>query len=137
MSLNLTEEQLAVVNDPLPGHGRVLAGPGTGKSTTAAALAERLLPEDHRPKLRFLTFTRAATAELTKKLAEGQAQILGQPSTIHSFSISSLLRNPGCASFPDPLRIPDDFEYDTLIRPHLARRVHVGVRKLDTLVAEM
>ncbi len=137
MSLNLTEEQLAVVNHALPGHGRVLAGPGTGKSTTAAALAERLLAEDHRPQLKFLTFTRAATAELTKKLAEGQAQILGQPSTIHSFSISSLLRNPGCASFPEPLRIPDDFEYDTLIRPHLARRVHVRVRKLDTLVAEM
>lgn len=137
MSLNLTEEQLAVVNHPLPGHGRVLAGPGTGKSATAAALAERLLAEDHRPQLKFLTFTRAATAELTKKLAEGQAHILGRPSTIHSFSISSLLRNPGCASFPEPLRIPDDFEYDTLVRPHLARRVQVGVRKLDKLVAEM
>jgi DNA helicase II / ATP-dependent DNA helicase PcrA len=137
MALNLTEEQQAVVNHPLPGHGRVLAGPGTGKSTTAAALAERLLAEDHPLRLKFLTFTRAATAELTKKLSAGQAKALGRPSTIHSFSISTLLRNPGCASFPAPLRIPDDFEYHELIRPHLARRVQVGLRKLDKLVAEM
>ncbi len=137
MSITLTEEQLAVVTHRLPGHGRVLAGPGTGKSTTSAALAERLLAEDRPPKLKFLTFTRAATAELTTKLAAGQVKVLGRPSTIHSFSISTLLRNPGCASFPEPLRIPDDFEYETLIRPHLARRLHVGVKKLDTLVAEM
>lgn len=137
MALNLTEEQQGVVNHPLPGHGRILAGPGTGKSTIAAALAERLLAEDHPPKLKFLTFTRAATAELAKKLLAGQADIHRQPSTIHSFSISALLRNPGCASFPQPLRIPDDYEYNTLIRPHLARRVKVPVKKLDKLVAEM
>lgn len=137
MSLILTEEQQAVVNHPLPSHGRVLAGPGTGKSTIAAALAERLLVKDHPLKLKFLTFTRAATAELAKKLSVGQADTHGQPSTIHSFSISALLRNPGCASFPQPLRIPDDHEYNTLIRPHLARRVQVPVQKLDKLVTEM
>lgn len=137
MALNLTEEQQAVVNHPLPSHGRVLAGPGTGKSTIAAALAERILAKDHPPKLKFLTFTRAATAELAKKLLAGQTNTREQPSTIHSFSISALLRNPGCASFPQPLRIPDDYEHEMLIRPHLARRVQVPVKKLDKLVAEM
>lgn len=133
----LTDEQEAVANHPLGTHGRVLAGPGTGKSTTAAALAERLLAADDPPRLRFLTFTRAATTELARKLSPEQAHLLEQPSTIHSFSISVLLQNPGSASFPAPLRIPDDYEYKQLVRPHLARRAQVSVRKLDKLVSEM
>lgn len=138
MSLPLTEEQRAVVNHPLPGHGRVLAGPGTGKSLAAVALAERLLgAQDHNPKLKFLTFTRAATGELAKRLSASQPGLVERPSTIHSFSVSALLRNPGCASVPAPLRIPDDYEYKALIRPHLAQQAKVGLKKLDQLVAEM
>jgi DNA helicase-2/ATP-dependent DNA helicase PcrA len=138
MSLSLTTEQQSVVDHQLPGHGRVLAGPGVGKSTTAAALAENLLSrgEPH-PKVRFVTFTRAATKELAKKLSEDNSVTLEPPSTIHSFAISTLLRNSGCASFPSPLRIPDKFEYRNLIRPHLARMTGVGLIKFDKLVEEM
>jgi hypothetical protein len=71
---------------------------------------------------------------LDKKLAvHGKAK----PATIHSFSIATLLRNPGSAAFPEPLRIPDAYEYRELVRRHLARRVRVGVRQLDDLVREM
>jgi len=133
----LTDEQLAVVNHKLPGHGRVLAGPGTGKSTTAVELARRLLEGTPPPRIKFLTFTRGATAELAKKLPSGEMGVIGNPSTIHSFSISILLQNPGSATFPEPLRIPDGYEYRELIRPHLARLVGVPVRDLDDLVAEM
>ncbi|MBU1937120.1 ATP-dependent helicase [bacterium] len=138
ISVEFTEEQKAVIDHQLPGHGRVLAGPGTGKSTTAAALARRLLDEDQPPRLKFLTFTRAATDELSKKLpAAIQASSLERPSTIHSFSLSILLQNPGCASFPQPLRIPDNYEFKKLIRQHLAQRNQVDVKKLDHLITEM
>ena len=137
MTLTLTDEQLAVVNHKLPGHGRVLAGPGTGKSTTAVELARRLREGAPPPRIKFLTFTRAATAELAKKLPSGESGVIGNPSTIHSFSISVLLQNPGSASFPEPLRIPDDYERKELIRPHLARLVGVGVYELDDLIDEM
>jgi superfamily I DNA/RNA helicase len=134
MPIQFTDEQTTVVNHPIPGHARVLAGPGTGKSATAAGLAERLLNLEPPPRLKFLTFTRAATLELDEKLAvHGKAK----PATIHSFSIATLLRNPGSAAFPQPLRVPDDYEYGELVRPHLARRVGVNVRQFDDLVREM
>jgi DNA helicase II / ATP-dependent DNA helicase PcrA len=135
MPLEFTGEQKAVINHTLPGDGRVFAGPGTGKSATAVGLAEQLSSnEENQPRLKFLTFTRAATLELAKKLPiHGKIK----PATIHSFSIATLLRNPGCAPFPQPLRIADRYEYEELVRPHLARRSGVNVSRLDDLVREM
>jgi superfamily I DNA/RNA helicase len=100
-------------------------------------LARRLHEGIPPPRIKFLTFTRAATAELAKKLPSIEEGMIGRPSTIHSFSISALLQNPGSASFPEPLRIPDDYERKELIRPHLARQVGVGVYDLDDLIGEM
>ena len=40
--MDLTEEQKKIVNHPINCHGRVLAGPGTGKSFTAVALVKKL-----------------------------------------------------------------------------------------------
>ncbi len=137
MPFSPTAEQTAVINHQLPGHARVLAGPGTGKSATAVALAERLLSEPGGgARVRFLTFTRAATAELAQKVSESSAPI-PDPATFHSFAVSTVLRNPGCAAFRWPLRIPDLFEYHELVRPHLASIVGVPRRKLDKLVREM
>lgn len=138
MPFNPTDEQQAVINHPPGQHGRVIAGPGTGKSATAVALAERLVANgEEASKVKFLTFTRAATAELAKKLASAEAERFEKPSTIHSFAIGTLLRNPGIAVFPQPLRIPDKYEYKTLIRPHLAKLAVVGQKTLDKLVREM
>jgi DNA helicase II / ATP-dependent DNA helicase PcrA len=134
MSIQFTEEQTAVINHAIPGHARVLAGPGTGKSATAAGLAERLLSGDRPLRLKFLTFTRAATLELEKKLAvHGKAK----PSTVHSFAIATLLRNPRSAAFPEPLRIVDGYELRQLVRPHLAQCLGIGVRVVDDLIREM
>jgi DNA helicase-2/ATP-dependent DNA helicase PcrA len=60
-----------------------------------------------------------------------------RPSTIHSFAISVLVRNPSAGDLPEPLRIADDWEYGNVVRPILARRADVGVRTLDRLVREM
>jgi DNA helicase-2/ATP-dependent DNA helicase PcrA len=135
MPLEFTDEQRAVINHTLPGHGRVFAGPGTGKSATAVALADSLLKNGEKPpRIKFLTFTRAATLELAKKLI---SQSKTKPATVHSFSIATLLANPGSAPFPDPLRVADRFEYEVLVRPHVAMLARVGLRKLDDLVREM
>lgn len=138
MPLILTPEQTAIVGHELPRHGRVLAGPGTGKSAVAVRLAERLAARnDDPPRIKFLTFTRAATLELVKKISESAATPLPRPSTIHSFAISVVLANPGSATFPAPLRIPDPYESRELIRPHLAGRASVGLKRFDQLVREM
>ncbi len=129
------EQQLIIEHDPSR-HARVLAGPGTGKSSTMIELIDRLLQNDNSLRVRMLTFTRATTAELADKLAV-VAEQAERPSTIHSFSISILLRNPGCGGLPDPLRIPDSWEYANVVRPRLAARTSVGVKQLDKLVHEM
>ena len=100
------------------------------------ALLVQLLEEDDSLRVRMLTFTRAATAELAEKVATHAEQAV-HPSTIHSFAISVLLQNPGTAGFPEPLRIADTWEFKNVVRPTLARRAGVGVRLLDKLVQEM
>jgi len=76
-----------------------------------------------------------ATAELSKKLeGAGQTQ---RPSTIHSFALSILMRNLGCANFPQPLRIPGTYEQLQLIEPDLAQRMRVSKKQIDRLIREM
>jgi DNA helicase-2/ATP-dependent DNA helicase PcrA len=84
-----------------------------------------------------LTFTRAATAELAKKVSDHPAAATQRPSTIHSFSISVLLQNPGAGNFPEPLRIADDWEDSEIVHPTLARRANIHVNRLGNLIREM
>ena len=100
------------------------------------ALMDRLLQEDPSLRIRMLTFTRAATAELAEKAAVASPQA-ERPSTIHSFAISILLQNPGTGGFPEPLRMVDTWEFKNIVRPTLAARAGVSVRLLDKLVQEM
>ncbi len=120
-----TDEQQAVLDHDRGQHARLLAGPGTGKSATVVSLIMKLLDDPSPPKVRLLTFTRAATAELAQKVSEHPDLVVDRPSTIHSFAISLLLRNPGSADFPGPLRIADDWERRNLIEPDLATMVGV------------
>jgi len=132
-----TQEQRAVVDHPDNRHARVLAGPGTGKSITLVGLVGRQLGVDPDRRVRMLTFTRTATAELEKKIPVTLAKHICRPSTIHSFAISILLANPGAAGLPHPLRIADDWETGELVAPHLACLLGVKKSVLDDLVTEM
>src|ERR1700716_837416 len=132
-----TPEQAAILGHDANRHARVLAGPGTGKSATLVALVDQLLAGNPAPRIKLLTFTRAATGELAKKVSEHPAAAAERPSTIHSFAISVLLRNPGTGDFPQPLRIADDWEDDEVVRPTLARRAGVRVTRLNNLMREM
>jgi superfamily I DNA/RNA helicase len=105
-----TGEQGAILRHDHHRHARVLAGPGTGKSATLVAPVDHLLEGNPAPRIELLTFTRAATAELAKKVSEHPAAAAERPSAIHSFSISVLLRNPGTGDLPERLRIADKWE---------------------------
>jgi DNA helicase-2/ATP-dependent DNA helicase PcrA len=133
----LTDEQRAVLAHDRRLSARVLAGPGTGKSVTLVALIGEMLKEKPAPRVRLVTFTRAATAELANKLEDHPAAIVERPSTIHSFAIAVLLRNGGVGNLPRPLRIADGWEQQEIVRPTLARRAGVGVYELDDLLREL
>jgi DNA helicase-2/ATP-dependent DNA helicase PcrA len=132
-----TPEQAAILGHDVHHHGRILAGPGTGKSATLVALVGQLLGREPQPRIRLLTFTRAATAELAHKASDHPAAAVERPSTIHSFAMSVLLQNPGTVNFPEPLRLVDEWENKALVRSTLARRVGVSVNQLKKLVQEM
>src|SRR5229473_3373613 len=137
MTYQPTPEQKAVLAHDRHRHARVLAGPGTGKSATVVALVEQLLAQNPAPRIKLITFTRAATAELAKKVSDHPAVAAERPSTIHSFSISVLLRNPGSGDFPQPLRIADKWEEQKIVHPTLAHRIKVRLDHLDNLIREM
>lgn len=137
MPYHPTPEQLAILAHDANKHARILAGPGTGKSATVVALLGHLLEGNPAPRVKLLTFTRAATAELAKKVSDHLAAEAERPSTIHSFSISILLRNPGTGDFPQPLRIADKWEQQRIIHPTLARQLNVRPDHLDNLIREM
>jgi DNA helicase-2/ATP-dependent DNA helicase PcrA len=137
----MTTEQEDILGHRLDRHGRVLAGPGTGKSTTVVRLAQRIANENPGQPARVTTFTRAATAELVEKAAEEEADVV-EPTTLHSFSMSILMRNPGLAGLPEPVRIPDEWEIRQLIRPDIRTRLNerdfdVDVRVVERLEREM
>jgi len=137
MAYRPTHEQEAILAHHADQHARVLAGPGTGKSATLVALVDHLLTGNPAPRVKLLTFTRAATAELAKKVSDHPAAAAERPSTIHSFSISVLLRNPGTGDFPQPLRIADKWEEQKIVHPTLAHGIHVRVDHLGDLIREM
>lgn len=130
------EQRRVLAHDPRKS-GCVDAGPGTGKSATLVAFIEQLVGKETKPKVRLLTFTRAATAELAQKVDGITAAEVERPSTIHSFAISVLVRNPGCADYPEPLRMADDWETDAIVRPTLARRMGVGRKRIDAFLREL
>jgi len=126
--MEYTDEQIAFFDHNPTNHGRILAGPGTGKSSALIGYIDRIRQQHPNKKLRLLTFTRAANGELTDKILEaGHDKVVS--STVHSFAISILLSNPGISGFPEPLRIADDWEWGELIEADLARRL--GLRKHD------
>jgi DNA helicase II / ATP-dependent DNA helicase PcrA len=132
-----TLEQQRILDHKLNQHARILAGPGTGKSATTVELVGKLLTAKPTLRIKLLTFTRAATAELAEKVSGHPTAAALRPSTIHSFAISVLLANPGSASFPQPLRIADKWEEKNIIYPTLSKRISVRKDRLDNLFREM
>ncbi len=120
-SVQLSDQQRRIVAHPPTSNARVLAGPGSGKSFTAMFWLGELMDQELPPRVKMLTFTRAATAEFADKLAAADlADVVGKPATVHSHALSVLMGMEG-HGLPEPLRIPDTWETSTLIHPHLSR----------------
>jgi DNA helicase-2/ATP-dependent DNA helicase PcrA len=109
---------------------RVVAGPGTGKSSTIERRVAHLLNSNAKPKRLFvISFTRATTAELSDRIAKFCAT---QPcagvvpdvsvSTMHSLALR-LLRSAAVLAtlFPNDPFVLDDWERKNLYDVELAR----------------
>lgn len=137
MGVDLTDEQRNFIGHRPDLPARMLAGPGTGKSHTCVTYMG-IIAQTPFLRVRMLTFTRAATKEITAKLREAglEGKVL-PPLTIHSFSLSLLAKIPE-ADVPRPIRIPDDWESSKLIRPQLAELLSVrGFQTTPTVVSNL
>lgn len=134
--MEFTEEQKNIFHHDPCKHACVLAGPGTGKSSTIISYISQIKELYPNKKVKLLTFTRAANLELTSKILESCDETV-ESSTVHSFAISTLLSNPGTSGLPEPLRIADTWESKNLVRTDLARRLRLRVRMIDTLITLM
>ena len=110
----------------------VLAGPGTGKTTTLveAVLARLSGPRAVRPEqILVLTFSRAAAAELRDRIAGRLGETTGVPgaTTFHSFCFALLGRYRDPALQAEPLRLLSGPEQDVVIRELVRGTVDAAV----------
>lgn len=119
---DLTPEQ-RVAASHVGTHARLLAGPGTGKTLALTRRIVYLVQEEGvaPSEIMVLTFTRAATAELKRRIVEelGQDASTAIISTLHSYALRVILQQGAGARLPMPIRIADDFEERHIIEEDL------------------
>ena len=134
--MEFTDEQKRIMQHDPTKHACILAGPGTGKSSTIISYVCNIKDKNPEKNIRLLTFTRAANTELTDKIVKSGKDTINS-STVHSFSISVLLNNPGTGGLPEPIRVADDWEWNLLIRKDLSSRLGIFINEVDKLKNEM
>lgn len=120
----LDAPQRAVVDH---GHGPllVLAGPGTGKTTTLVeAVAARIAKGTEPARILVLTFSRKAAVELRDRMALriGAARA-PQATTFHSFCYALVRAHQDTDLFVEPLRLLSGPEQDVAVRELLAGQI--------------
>ncbi|MGX2994676.1 ATP-dependent helicase [Streptomyces sp. JNUCC 64] len=120
----LDAHQRAVVD-----HGKgpllVLAGPGTGKTTTLVeSVAARVARGDDPARVLVLTFSRKAAVELRDRMALriGAARA-PQATTFHSFCYALVRAHQDADLFVEPLRLLSGPEQDVTVRELLAGQI--------------
>ncbi len=138
----LDAAQRAVV-DHKGGPLLVLAGPGTGKTTTLVeSVAARIMRGTDPERVLVLTFSRKAAVELRERMALriGAARA-PQATTFHSFCYALVRAHQDSDLFVEPLRLLSGPEQDVTVRellagqPHLERLDLAHVRWPDELRA--
>ncbi|MEU1345861.1 ATP-dependent DNA helicase [Streptomyces sp. NPDC005795] len=117
----LDAAQRAVV-DHAGGPLLVLAGPGTGKTTTLVeAVAARVARGADPARMLILTFSRKAAVELRDRMAARLGAVRGpQATTFHSFCYALVRAHQDADLFADPLRLLSGPEQDVTVRDLLA-----------------
>ncbi|MEW2180789.1 ATP-dependent DNA helicase [Streptomyces sp. NPDC005406] len=117
----LDAAQRAVV-DHTGGPLLVLAGPGTGKTTTLVeAVAARVARGGDPARILVLTFSRKAAVELRDRMAARLGAVRGpQATTFHSFCYALVRAHQDADLFADPLRLLSGPEQDVTVRDLLA-----------------
>ncbi|MFB6890612.1 ATP-dependent helicase [Kitasatospora sp. NPDC056327] len=106
----------------------VLAGPGTGKTTTLVEAVARRIEEGADPeRILVLTFSRKAAMELRDRMAgrlsataAGSRAAAPQATTFHSFCYALLRAHQDPADYAEPLRLLSGPEQDVMVRELLA-----------------
>ncbi|SOD60987.1 Superfamily I DNA or RNA helicase [Streptomyces zhaozhouensis] len=112
--------QRAVVDHP-GGPLLVLAGPGTGKTTTlVAAVARRVRAGADPERQLVLTFSRKAAVELRDRLTAELGGRAPQATTFHSFAYALVRAHQDRELFAEPLRLLSGPEQDLYLRELLA-----------------
>lgn len=115
---NLNEEQKNAASFH-GSNGCLLAGPGTGKTYCLTRRVMYLIEELNisPSNISVLTFTRAAAAELSRRVKEelGDTNTFPKISTLHSFALKLILDNQSKTRLPQPIRIADDFEEELIV----------------------
>ncbi|WP_433545800.1 ATP-dependent helicase [Streptomyces sp. CA-294286] len=120
----LDAHQRAVVD-----HGKgpllVLAGPGTGKTTTLIeAVASRIAAGGRPERILVLTFSRKAAVELRDRMAlRLGARQAPQATTFHSFCYALVRAHQDSDLFSEPLRLLSGPEQDVAVRELLAGEI--------------
>ncbi|WP_323375520.1 ATP-dependent helicase [Streptomyces alkaliterrae] len=122
----------------------VLAGPGTGKTTTLVeAVAERIRRGVDPRRVLVLTFGRRAAGELRDRMAARLGGTAPRSATFHSFCYALVRAHQDADLFAEPLRLLSGPEQDLYIRElldgqrDLARRGRVGAAWPDDLRAAL
>lgn len=103
----------------------VLAGPGTGKSTTLVeAVSARIAKGTDPERILVLTFSRKAAVELRDRMAQriGAAHA-PQATTFHSFCYALVRAHQDADLFVEPLRLLSGPEQDVAVRELLAGQI--------------
>lgn len=117
----LDAAQRSVV-DHVTGPLLVLAGPGTGKTTTLVeSVAERVGRGTDPERILVLTFSRKAAVELRDRMAVRLGGARGpQATTFHSFCYALIRAHQEAELFTEPLRLLSGPEQDVAVRDLLA-----------------
>ncbi|MGW6359746.1 ATP-dependent helicase [Streptomyces sp. NPDC055092] len=120
----LDARQRAVV-DHVHGPLLVLAGPGTGKTTTLVeAVAARIAKGTDPERILVLTFSRKAAVELRDRMAlRIGAADAPQATTFHSFCYALVRAHQDAGLFAEPLRLLSGPEQDVAVRELLAGQI--------------
>ncbi|MEU0834627.1 ATP-dependent DNA helicase [Streptomyces sp. NPDC005969] len=122
----LDAAQQSVVDHP-GGPLLVLAGPGTGKTTTLVeAVAARIARGGDPARILVLTFSRKAAVELRDRMAARLGAARGpQATTFHSFCYALVRAHQDADLFADPLRLLSGPEQDVTVRDLLAGQLEL------------